>query len=56
MELEHFLSPNKINFVVCNNTLIEEHIQGIPGESFIKNYLKSEDYSNQAGERVREVQ
>src|SRR5690606_38404219 len=33
MELEHFLSPNKINFFVSNNTLIEEHIQGIPGRS-----------------------
>jgi hypothetical protein len=45
MELEHFLSPNKINFLVSNNTLIEEHIQGIPGEAFIKNYLKREDYN-----------
>lgn len=45
MELEHFLSPNKINFLVCNNTLIEEHIQGIPGETFIRTYLKREDYN-----------
>jgi hypothetical protein len=45
MELEHFLSPNKINFLVSNNTLIEEHIQGIPGEAFISGYLKREDYN-----------
>jgi hypothetical protein len=45
MELEHFLSPNKINFLVSNNTLVEEHIQGIPGEAFIKTYLKREDYN-----------
>jgi hypothetical protein len=45
MELEHFLSPNKINFLVSSNTLIEEHIQGIPGENFIKNYLNRNDYN-----------
>jgi hypothetical protein len=45
MELEHFLSPNKISYLVSNNTLIEEHIQGIPGETFIRNYLKREDYN-----------
>lgn len=39
MELEHLLSPNKIEFRVTGDTLIEEHIQGIPGELFIKNYL-----------------
>ncbi len=45
MELEHFLSPNKINFLVSSNTLIEEHIQGIPGETFIRNYLDRDDYN-----------
>ena len=29
MELEHLLSPNKINYLVKGHTLIEEHIQGI---------------------------
>ena len=46
MELEHFLSPNKINFLVNNATLIEEHIQGIPGETFIKSHLKRDDYNS----------
>jgi hypothetical protein len=40
LDLEHFLSPNKINFIVEEDTLIEEHIQGIPGDDFIKFYLK----------------
>jgi len=40
LELEHLLSPNKINYLVCENTLIEEHIQGIPGDEFIKYNLK----------------
>ena len=39
LELEHILSPNKINFVYSNNTLIEDHIAGIPGDDFIKNYF-----------------
>jgi hypothetical protein len=39
LELEHILSPNKINFYVDDDTLIEEHIVGIPGDMFIKTYL-----------------
>jgi len=35
LELEHLLSPNHINFLVHGNTLIEEHISGIPGDDFI---------------------
>lgn len=45
MELEHLLSPNKINYLVKNNTLIEEHIQGVPGDSFISDYLPKQDYN-----------
>jgi hypothetical protein len=40
LELEHLISPSKINFLVCADTLIEEHIQGVPGDDFIKKYLK----------------
>ena len=40
LELEHILSPDKINFLVYNDTLIEEHIMGIPGDVFIKTLLK----------------
>ena len=40
LELEHLLSPNRINYLVDGDTLIEEHIAGIPGDQFIKTYLK----------------
>ncbi len=40
LELEHLLSSNKISYVVYKDTLIEEHIVGIPAEQFIKNHLK----------------
>ncbi len=36
LELEHLLSPNKINYMVSGNTLVEEHIIGVPGDDFIK--------------------
>ncbi|MFD1614333.1 hypothetical protein [Gelatiniphilus marinus] len=39
LELEHMLSPYNLNFLVSKNTLIEEHITGIPGDEFIKNML-----------------
>lgn len=39
LELEHLLSPNRINYLVHEGTLIEEHIAGIPGEQFIKKHL-----------------
>lgn len=39
LELEHILSPNKINYIVHEDTLIEDHIAGIPGDDFIKNYF-----------------
>ncbi len=35
LELEHILSPNRINYLVDGNTLIEEHIPGIPGDQFM---------------------
>lgn len=40
LELEHILSPNRINYLVHKHTLIEEHIAGIPGDVFIKQYLE----------------
>ena len=39
LELEHLLSPNRITFFTHHNTLVEEHIPGIPGDLFIKNFL-----------------
>lgn len=40
LELEHILSPDKINFLVYKDTLIEEHIIGIPGDIFMKTLLE----------------
>ncbi len=42
LELEHILSPNRISYFVNKETLIEEHIMGIPGDQFIKNHLKDD--------------
>ncbi|HEU0065246.1 MAG TPA: hypothetical protein VFQ58_09450 [Flavisolibacter sp.] len=40
LELEHLLSPNRITFITGNETIIEEHIPGVPGDAFIKDYLE----------------
>ena len=39
LELEHMLSPYNLHFLVYKDTLIEEHIAGIPGDVFIKEML-----------------
>ena len=39
LELEHLLSPNRINYFTSGNTLVEEHIAGIPGDVFIDKWL-----------------
>jgi hypothetical protein len=39
LELEHMLSPYNLNYLVYKDTLIEEHISGIPGDIFIKQML-----------------
>lgn len=41
LELEHLLSPNRISYYVDGSTLIEEHIAGIPGDMFIKTFMKT---------------
>ena len=41
LELEDILSPDKINFLVYKDTLIEEHIIGIPGDVFMETLLKN---------------
>ena len=45
LELEHILSPNKINYFVYKDTIIEEHIMGIPGDQFIEVNLKDEGHN-----------
>ena len=41
LELEHILSPNHINFLIYKDTLIEEHVLGIPGDMFMEESLGS---------------
>lgn len=43
LELEHILSPNRINYLIRGNTLIEEHIAGLPGDVFSNDYLPKPD-------------
>lgn len=45
LELEHLLSPNRLNYLTCGNTLVEEHIAGIPGNEFIDRWLYSPEIS-----------
>jgi len=39
LELEHLLSPNRLNYLTHGATLVEEHIAGIPGDVFIDRWL-----------------
>ncbi|MFM7373614.1 MAG: hypothetical protein ACKO39_00460 [Chthoniobacterales bacterium] len=43
LELEHILSPFRMSYLVRENTLIEEHIAGIPWDVFIADHLRRED-------------
>ncbi|MFW6228809.1 MAG: hypothetical protein ACOC2V_05055 [Alkalispirochaeta sp.] len=45
LELEHILAPNRIDFLVQGDTLIEEHIAGIPGDVYLKTRKISEETS-----------
>jgi len=36
LELEHILSPSRINYYVNGDTLIEDHIIGMPAEDFVE--------------------
>lgn len=45
LELEHMLSPYSINYLVDNNTLIEEHIAGVPGDMFISDFLDNPEFN-----------
>src|SRR5271169_992718 len=45
LELEHLLSPNRLNFITRGNTHVEEHIAGIPGDIFITRWLQRPELS-----------
>ena len=39
LELEGILSPDRLNYLVYDKTLIEEHVAGVPGDDFISRHL-----------------
>lgn len=43
LEWEHILSPNRINYFVNHQTLVEEHIVGIPGDQFMNYNLQDSE-------------
>lgn len=45
LELEHILSPNRIIFFTDRDTLVEEHIPGIPGDVFIHEMMYDPQYN-----------
>ena len=45
LELEHIVSPYLLNFFVDKNTLVEEHIAGVPGDSFIQGWMNNPDFN-----------
>ncbi|MFK7950049.1 MAG: hypothetical protein AB8G11_20835 [Saprospiraceae bacterium] len=47
LELEEMMSPNKVMYLVNKETLIEEHIIGVPGTDFIEQHLEDLSVFNQ---------
>lgn len=45
LELEELMSPNSVLYLIDHQTLIEEHIAGLPGDDFIKNHLSSDAFN-----------
>lgn len=45
LELEELLSPNSIRYLVKGDTVIEEHIAGIPGDIFIEKNMDESEFN-----------
>lgn len=45
LELEDLLSPNRVTYLVEGDTLIEEHVAGIPGDDFMKGHLETTTFN-----------
>ena len=43
LELEHLLSPNRMNYVTHGSTLVEEHVAGVPGDVFTRRWLENRE-------------
>ncbi len=41
LEFEDILSPNRIHFLIYKDTLVEEHVMGIPGDIFMEENLEN---------------
>ncbi len=44
LEMEHILSPNRIFYIIDHDTIIEEHIMGIPCDVFIETHLSQPNF------------
>ncbi len=45
LELEHLLSPNVMSYCTNEDTLVEEHIAGIPADQFMNNHLNDANFN-----------
>jgi hypothetical protein len=45
LELEHLLSPNQVHYLTDQETLVEEHIAGIPGDQFLPLYESRPEFN-----------
>lgn len=45
LELEDLLSPNRVTYLIDRDTLIEEHVAGIPGDDFMKGHLETNNFN-----------
>ena len=36
LEIEHVLSPNRLNYFIHSHTIVEEHVIGIPADAFLR--------------------
>lgn len=45
LELEHILAPEFISYLIDGNTLIEEHVAGIPGDLFMQTGLNDTPFN-----------
>jgi hypothetical protein len=45
LELEDILSPNSLSYFADKNTLIEEHIAGVPGDEYMRYHLDDVEFN-----------
>jgi hypothetical protein len=44
LELEHLLSPNRMHYLTWGETLVEEHVTGIPGDIFSEKWIDANSH------------